>query len=228
MSNQDDKSVRLDSVRLDSVRLDPIKLTPDPIRVGRGVPFRRVAATSYGPAAYSEDIEYNKTKVEIKLTPDPIRAEGGGGPCPFGRLLTTTNQNGDAEAKLLGGLVLVGDKNFTVPDTDVGSLKISKTLQYYLEIPVEVNRDDANEIFLSGVKTSSGTAATLVKNQPWTETSQYPDNTRPLLGTGIGKIIVPLGKLVIDGPNESATFTRVGCGDVLVNHCTGTLSYTRV
>jgi hypothetical protein len=52
--------------------------------------------------------------------------------------------------------------------------------------------------------------------------TQYPANTRPLLTTGVGKIIIPIGKLtILDG---AATLESVRCGNITINHCGGTLT----
>jgi hypothetical protein len=46
-----------------------------------------------------------------------------------------------------------------------------------------------------------------------------------VVSSGVGKIIVPIGKLTIDG--GIAKLDAVGCGSITLDHCSGTLSYER-
>ena len=141
-----------------------------------------------------------------------VVSRGGGSstPCPFGRL---------SGGKITGGLVFAGDKNFTVEDYEV-NLETDKTVLLYFSISVTANKDDDGEIFLPNVETASWTPA-------WDEETgdSYDDNTAPTLPTGEGTIIIPLGKLTVE--DGGATFAPTGCGNITINHCAGTLSYSR-
>lgn len=146
----------------------------------------------------------------------PPGGSGGIGICPFGELVDLPD---DGKA-IRGGLVLCGDKNFEVPDNDL-NLEAEVDGVVYLELACESNMDDDGEIFLPGIHTSSETDP----ESFWTFGASYPDNTSPVLVTGLGTIRIPLGSLVIaDGV---ATFTPTGCGNVTIGQCAGTLSYSR-
>lgn len=162
-----------------------------------------------------------------------IQIDGGGGGskivsrCPFGEL-TSIPDTDPPETGILGGIIHCGDKNFAVPNKEINLASDGVTL-IYLEIDVTANIDDAGEILLPGIETSSETdPATFWESDAWAAgppATQYPDNTRPVVSTGIGKIIVPIGKLTIaDG---AATLEPVGCGNITISHCGGTLTAAR-
>lgn len=157
----------------------------------------------------------------IRLRPgksdEQTPGSGGGELCAFGVILTLPD---DAKA-IAGGMVYCGDKNFLVPPYDI-DLETDTEEKLYLELDCESNRDDDNEIFLPGIYTSSETTPSSF----WQTTAgSYPDNTSPVLATGIGTIIIPLGTLTVaDG---IASFDPTGCGNVTVGQCGGTLSHTR-
>ena len=160
---------------------------------------------------------------------DPRRGGRGGAvdsTCYFGEVITylvgETTKTG-----IRGGTIACGDKNFNVPNKELNLASTGVTL-IYLEISVTANNDDDGEILLPGIETSTETTPSgFWKSVSWTAepVTQYPDNTRPLVTTGVGKIIVPIGKLTIaDG---AATLEAVGCGNITINHCGGTLTAAR-
>lgn len=171
----------------------------------------------------------------IKNLPRKRAGDGGSGggsvTCYFGDLETWTEGEGDAavdKTGIRGGIVYCGDKNFSVPRKEL-VLTSDGVWIIYLEIDCESNRDDDNEIILPKIKTSSETdPASFWQNDAWSigpPETQYPDNTNPSVSDGIGTIIIPLGKLTIaDG---AASFVKVGCGNITVEQCGGTLSHTR-
>lgn len=148
-----------------------------------------------------------------------VQWSGGGPsvPCPLGELYTDTSVQ-PAVRKLRGGVVIVGDKNFTVPGYNV-NIASARTVSLYLQIPLTVNTDDDGNILLPGVRTSSWIPAVLEI------AGAYPDNSNPSVPDGDGTIVIPLGELTV--LNNNATFVATGCGGVVVDHCAGTLTYVR-
>lgn len=154
--------------------------------------------------------------------------------CPFGEVITYTAGEGEEAVQktgIRGGLVYCGNKNFNTPPKEL-DLETSGTWLIYLEVECEANRDDDHEIILPGIKTSSITdPSEFWKSVSWsagsgeTEETQYPDNDEPEVTDGIGKIMVPIGKLTIDG--GKATLVKVACGNVTITQCGGVLSHTR-
>jgi hypothetical protein len=135
--------------------------------------------------------------------------------CAFGSVT-----GGLSGSYIKGGIIHCGDKNFTVPNYEIDLGDNGRKLLYF-EIECESNRDDDNEIFLPAVKTSAWEPA-------WEDTSddEYPDNTHPVLATGLGTIIVPVGELIIASGSLSA-FNATGCDNITISQCAGTLSYSR-
>ncbi len=134
----------------------------------------------------------------------------------------------DSVHYLYGGIVYAGDKNYVVPDIDLTDF-IDTNGEYiiYFQIPVTANTDDDGEVLLPGIETSD-----------WDPSGELliidvatglPDNTTPVLPSGDGVVIVPLGFLTVtDYTTEEFTFNKLGCGNISVQHCAGTLSFTRV
>jgi hypothetical protein len=151
------------------------------------------------------------------------RAGGGGGGvngCPFGEII----DEGEDKA-IRGGTLQVGDKNFDVP-AKVFSTGTSGSWLVFLRVPVTVNIDDAGEILLPGVETSTATdPAGFWELDAWSAgppATQYEDNTRPVLSTGVGEIIIGIGKLTVAA--GVGTLAAARCGNIIVNHCAGTLT----
>jgi hypothetical protein len=155
----------------------------------------------------------------------PILGAGGGGlsTCYFGEIITWTVGE-TTKTGIRGGTIQAGIKNFNVPNKELNLASTGVTL-IYLEISVTANRDDANEILLPGLETSTETTPSgFWKSVSWTAEplTQYPANTRPLVTTGVGKIIIPIGKLTIAA--GAASLEAVQCGNLTINHCGGTLT----
>jgi hypothetical protein len=142
--------------------------------------------------------------------------------CAFGEIITIPDSDPPALG-IRGGLVHCGDQNWNIDPQEL-ALEIDGVWLVYLEIDLEANRDDDGEILLPGVKTGTRPTGDWGKIA-WTFATDYPANTEPVASTGLGTIILPLGKLTIaDG---AATFERTGCGNFTIGHCAGTLSYSR-
>ena len=170
----------------------------------------------------------NGTSFVIPVGSGGGKTKGGStGLCPFGEL-ETWQDGEDTLTGIRGGIVYCGDKNFNVPRKEINLASDSDSL-IYLEIACEANRDDDNELILSGIKTSSETnPATFWKDVSYAAgppVTQYPDNDNPTVSTGIGKIIIPIGRLIV--LDDAATLTPAACGNVIVSQCAGTLSQTR-
>lgn len=182
-------------------------------------------------ASWANDVvrDLRRNKASIKKRTLIIGGGGGVSGCPFGKVVTYTEGEGaGAETKtgILGGTIAAGDKNFNVANKELNLESDSVTL-IYLEISVTANRDDANEILLPGIKTSTETdTSSFWKSMAWSDpVTQYPNNTRPVLTSGVGKIIIPIGKLTISG--GTASLKQAGCGNIALDHCGGTLSFSR-
>ena len=158
------------------------------------------------------------------LTIEPGKSGGGtsAGLCPFGELMTLPDTDPPARG-IRGGVIYCGDQNWNM-DPQTLNLEAAGAWLVSIEISVEANRDDDGEILLPGIKTGTRPTGDW-KKTAWSDGTDYPDNTSPVVTTGIGKIYVPLGKLTIaDG---SATFEKTGCGNITLTHCAGTLAHTR-
>jgi len=148
--------------------------------------------------------------------------KGGSGNnnCAFGSI--TSSVSGSSAVYIQGGIVFAGDKNFNVSpfELDVDTDTSETGDLYYFEIPCEANRDDDNELILGGIKTSTW-------DKSWVHESveEYPDNTPPILPSGIGTIIIPLGKIIIT--EGIPTFSPTGCGNIRIDQCGGTLTFSR-
>jgi hypothetical protein len=143
--------------------------------------------------------------------------------CPFGEVITIPDSDPPAQG-IRGGIVHCGDQNWNFDPQEL-NLDVDGTWLVYLDVvDLEVNRDDDGEILMPGVKTGTKPTGDWGKTA-WSIGTDYPENTEPVASTGIGSIILPLGKLTIaDG---AATFEQAGCGNFTITHCAGTLGYTR-
>lgn len=142
--------------------------------------------------------------------------------CYFGEIIDIPDTD-PVEKGIRGGIVYCGDQNWNFDPQEV-NLAVNGKWLVYLEIDVEVNRDDDEEIILPGIKTGTkptGDWDTLT----WSSGVDYPDNTNPDVTTGEGTIIVPLGKLTVQ--DGVATFDRAGCGNITITQCGGVLSHER-
>jgi len=139
-------------------------------------------------------------------------------PCPFGGLVRIVAEQG-AVTGIRGGTVHCGDKNFIIDDAQTPASDGEWIA--CLSVSCEVNQDDDNSILLPGVKT--GTAPSGI--QYASAGSGYPDNSNPSAGSGQGTIILPIGWVMVE--NGNPRFWPDGCGNFVINHCVGTLSYHR-
>lgn len=150
----------------------------------------------------------------------------GSSSCPFGEIITWDTGSGESivhHAAIAGGIVFCGDQTWNI---DPQELDLSTDGAWLVSIPVtaEVNRDDDNELLLPNVKTGTEPSDTWTKTA-WTTGTDYPDGTNPVVSTGEGVVILPIGKLIItDGV---PALERAGCGQFRIQHCAGTLSFTR-
>ena len=170
--------------------------------------------------------------IELRETPSgtiislaPVnRSSAADIPCPFGSVVSITTETGSGKA-ISGGLLVCGNKNFEVPYLVIDTApETTSTSLVYISIPCEANRDDDGEIILPGVKTSSSSAAAM-QLKPWTEGTNYDDTSNPDAATGIGTIVIGLGKLTITAGKPS--FAPTACGKITVIQCGGVLDHSR-
>lgn len=147
---------------------------------------------------------------------------GGGGSCAFGEIIPIPDSDPPVTG-IRGGVVFCGDQTWNL-DPQPLNLEVVGSWLVSLEVEVEVNRDDDGEIILPGLKTGTRPDGDWEKTV-WTEGTDYPPNDAPEAATGTGTIHVPLGKLTIVG--GAATFERVGCGNITLGQCAGTLTHSR-
>jgi hypothetical protein len=186
---------------------------PDPSYVKAGDP---VTASGYN------NIVASIRRLDNSTPRQPLKGIASAVQCPFGKLTTH-----DGKGFILGGIVYAGDKNFVVEDYEYYP-NLAGTWLVSIQLDVEANRDDQHEIILPGIKTSSDTPEFMLKT--WTEGTNYDDNTNPDVSDGIGTIVVPIGKLILEGTSEikAVTFEPVRCGDIFCDQCGGILTHERV
>lgn len=146
--------------------------------------------------------------------------------CPFGKIARITDDESFTKG-ISGGVIYCGDKNYNVATRGI-NLAVMGTWLLSIQLVCESNRDDDGEIFLGGIKTSSITDATIDDqwdHKEWTDPTSYNSNTNPDISTGIGTIVIPIGKFTVaDGV---LTFDPVACGNITVSQCGGILSHSR-
>ena len=176
--------------------------------------------------------EVNRALQQLRDRVFEVNRGGGGGGgssasgvCAFGEIIDIPDTD-PAEKGIRGGVIHCGDKNFNVPPYEINLAADSDEL-IYLELDCEVNRDDDNSILLPGIKTSSESSpGTFWQSDTYSSgppPTQYPDNDNPGVSTGIGTIIIPVGRLIVD--DGVATLQSARCGNVTVEHCSGSLSH---
>lgn len=142
--------------------------------------------------------------------------------CRFGEIITYQEDSATVTG-IRGGIIHCGDQNFEVPNQALNLSDPGDRL-VYIRVPTESNRDDDSEIFLPGIKSGTAPAATWGR-ETWSSSATYPANDLPAVATGLGDIILPIGRLKIaDG---AATLTPAGCGNFRIGQCAGILSYSR-
>lgn len=152
----------------------------------------------------------------------PSESSSGLATCPFGEIIDV--DDGTYTKAIRGGAMLCGDKNFNVPYRGISLGADSWTLVQITLSGITVATDDDDEIFLSGVTTSSSTPAW--GTVTYTGSENYTSNTNPTSpATPTGTIVIPIGILkVVSGV---ATFTPTGCGTIRVSQCAGILDHSR-
>lgn len=160
-------------------------------------------------------------KKHFRLRLDPTsEASGGGGGGSSSDAFCTLYQTG-ADWFIKGGPVQAGTKNFSVEDFEV-VVAVDNEWVVFISVNVEAYRDDDNDYFLSGIKTSSDTTIEM----EWSTATNYPDNTDPPVSTGVGIIKLPVGRIVVDAGVPS--FSPTACGGFVVTQCGGSLSHQRI
>jgi hypothetical protein len=140
-------------------------------------------------------------------------------PCPFGGLVPLKSGE-ETVTGIRGGTVHCGDKNFVIDDKEAPTS--DGYWLAYLSVDCEVNRDDDETILLPGVKTGTEPSGIQFANAD----SGYPNNSNPEAGSGQGTIILPIGWIFVQDGNQQ--FWPDGCGNFVIEHCSGNLSYHRV
>ena len=145
--------------------------------------------------------------------------------CQFGELVEIDNDPSPPTTGIKGGIIICGDKTFNVEDYDLSAFTAG-TKFVWIEFPVTVNMDDDAELLLPNVDTTSKTE---IVAGDWMNDAAYDDITQPVIPTGIGTIILPIGKVIttVDGGDKTFAFLPTGCGNFRVTHCAGTISFQR-
>ena len=166
--------------------------------------------------SHAQAIEWLYSRLKLvrpSVGSDSITPEGN--PCPFGEVIAYT-VGSVSKTGIRGGIAYVGDKNFIVPNYDVDlTTPIDKVL--WLSISLMINRDGDYVLILPGVLTGNMPSYALG--------TSYPPNSLPVVATGVGTLIVPLGRLVV--ASGVATFTRTSCGNITAGQCAGILNHSR-
>lgn len=146
--------------------------------------------------------------------------------CDFGSIITfkenPNDENEEEKTGIQGGTVICGDQTWFFSPYEVDPKNEGEWL-VYLKVEVEVNQDDDHELLLPGVKT--GTKPDIEKTA-YNNGTNYPDGEAPTVGSGKGKIVLPIGLLTVD-KDENVSLQQTGCGGFVIRHCAGSLSYSR-
>lgn len=141
--------------------------------------------------------------------------------CAFGSVY----QDDEGDWYLRGGVIYCGDKNFYVEDKWIENISIEGYSLAWIELKgIKPNVDDDESVILPGVKTSTGTPKW--DRKVYNDGVSYDNNTNITGPTSTGTVIIPVGKLFVE--DNVATLESHGCGNVFINQCVGTLSFTRV
>lgn len=142
--------------------------------------------------------------------------------CPFGELETSTDD--PPVTSIRGGLMTCGDQNFNVANYVLDLDTDGERLVQIALTGVTCATDDAEEIFLPGVTTATGTPSWEVIT--YTGSENYDDTTNPTApDSPTGTAIVGIGRIkILDG---AATFSPTGCGTIRVGQCAGIISHSR-
>jgi hypothetical protein len=153
---------------------------------------------------------------------------GGGGsspPCPFGKI-TTYKVGETTKTGILGGIITVaGIDNHEIPNQDINLSVADNEWLVWIELSYVANRDDDNAIFLQGFESSTKPISDWEREPYADEEDSYPSDDPPSLTSGVGMIVLPIGRLKItDG---AASLVPAGCGNFTVSHCAGIATYAR-
>ena len=138
---------------------------------------------------------------------DPVEESGSSGPFCKVYIDSETNQ-----WKLLGGTVSGGDKTETIADITIGNLgsEPDDGTFYWIAVAFKANVED--DVLLSG----GDIQGVLIEDGPTVR-----DNRTPTVDQPSGRLYISIGEWL------GAKFIPAGCGNIQVNHCVGSLSYSR-
>lgn len=112
--------------------------------------------------------------------------------------------------KLRGGIVIGGATNYNVPNITL-NLASAADNKLWLRVTFEANQ--ADDVLLPGIDSitniTTGSGATV------------PDNELPTMADPTGKLYIVLGHYT------GTAFRPHGCGNFVLNHCPGAISYYR-
>jgi hypothetical protein len=152
-----------------------------------------------------------------------LARRGGGGsapkpPCPFGTLISTTTASEEPVTTyhLLGGAVTAGTGVWDVENYEID---VSEDGFFLLWVDTDVVANTSSGLILPGL--ASSTQSTIGQG------ASYPSQVLPTVASeGAGTSIVPLGYVVIEAGKP--TLYPSGCGSIIIQHCPGSLTYSRV
>lgn len=204
------------------MRLPPKKRPGNPILASDwNALIDALAARTPRPSAGME-LVFTSSGFAFRARSSSSAESGGGTPCPFGEIITwkdgTLTKTG-----IRGGLIHCGDQNWNLDPQELNP-QTNGVWLVSIGFEVEVNRDDDGELLLPAVKTGTRPTGNWTQTA-WSEGTDYPANTAPVVSTGKGNIVLPVGKLTING--GSVRLEPTGCGPFTIKHCAGTLSYSR-
>jgi hypothetical protein len=138
---------------------------------------------------------------------DPVEESGSSGPFCKVYIDSETNQ-----WKLLGGTVSGGDKTETIADITIGNVgsEPNDGTFYWVAIAFKANVED--DVLLSG----GDIQGVLIEDG-----TTVRDNQTPTVAQPSGRLYISLGEWM------GAKFIPAGCGNIQVNHCVGSISYSR-
>lgn len=172
------------------------------IELLRSVPFQ-FNETSWG---FEQNLKHISGKVDSK-------------PCPFGSFVSDENGN----RYLLGGVVYGGVSSFVVANILIGMPQIVDGVEEivmegnagdHLYLVINFNANMQDNVLIPGVENitavSSGIGATI------------PNNTMPTMQSKSGTYHISLGQFT------ETSFLPSACGDAILEHCPGSISFNRV
>lgn len=113
--------------------------------------------------------------------------------------------------KLRGGVVTGGETNHTVADITLTPATSPENHRHWLAITFEAN--EADDVLLPGVA-----SITTITNASG---AAVPDNELPTMAEPTGLYHIVLGRYT------GSSFIPLGCGNILLTHCPGSVGYYR-